>query len=177
MAILMSFSVIIAANLVDGANDEIADALADLFRGAVEDVGDVKAALGKALVARHRAAQIARADQRDLPVALDFQHLPQLIFQEGDLVARSLLAEAAEMRQVFADLRRTDAQPLAEFVRRRDFLPFLGQPFKRAEINRQTADHNIWDSRRHSARLSWQPIQFVKDDTSNITIMLCFTPA
>ena len=157
IAILMPFSAMTFGISSDRMNDETANALVDFFRRAVEYKGDMEATLGEALIARDRAAEIARADQRNLPFTLDLEHLAKLVFQESDLVACSLLAETTEMRQVFADLRRTDSQAFAQFVRRRDLLAFLGQPFERTEVYRQTAYDNVWNCRRHNARFSLQP--------------------
>jgi len=73
----------------------------------------VKAPLGKAFVARDCCAEVARADQRDFPFAFYPQDLPKLIFEISDLVTRSLFAETTEMREVFANLCRANAQSLA----------------------------------------------------------------
>ena len=97
-------------------------------------MSDTEPAILKAAIMRDRAAEVARADYRYHPFLIDLQHSLQALYEELYLISRSLLAEAAKVRQVLADLSRTDIQPPSQFMRRGDLLVFLLQSCERAQI-------------------------------------------
>ena len=65
----------------------------DLRRVVVEDGGDRDAVLGEDRRARDRASEAARADERDVVLALRAQDLADLAEQRVDVVADAALAE------------------------------------------------------------------------------------
>ena len=95
-------------------------------------------------------AQVAGADDRNRPFLIDLQHGLQPFDEIGYLVARALLAKAAKVRKVFANLRRTDVQSFAQFVRRGNVFVVLLQAAQGAQIKRQSADNNVRDCFRRS---------------------------
>ena len=99
------------------ADRHVADGRADLRRVLVEDGGDVDAVLGEDRGARDRLAEAARADERDVVLALRPEDLADLAEQRVDVVADAALAELAERRQVAADLRRVDVRVLGDLLR------------------------------------------------------------
>ena len=77
----------------------------------IKEMSDAKAAILKTTIMRNRAAQIARANNGNHPLLIDLQDILQLVDKEIDLIARALLAEAAKVGEILANLRRTDVQP------------------------------------------------------------------
>src|SRR5439155_24399584 len=90
----------------DVADDEAIPARADLAGILVEDRGDMKAALAKAVILHQRAAHAPRTNQHDAVAALQAQDVADAARQLGYGVPEAAFAEGAEEREVFADLRR-----------------------------------------------------------------------
>ena len=84
---------------------------------AVEDGCDRDAVLGEDRRRGDRRAQSARADERDVVLALRAKDLADLGEQRVDGVADAALAELAERREVAPNLRRVDVRVLRDLLR------------------------------------------------------------
>ena len=110
---------------------------------------DVEALRLEAAVGGDGAAQAARADQHHLPAAVEAEDEPQLLGEAVDGVAAALLAEAAEVGEVLADLRGCDAQRVAQLLRGDDADPACLQPAEEPEVDGEAVDDDFRDLKRH----------------------------
>jgi hypothetical protein len=104
-----------------------ADRFAALPGIAVERRRDVEPVIGEDRRAGNRLSQPARAEERDVVLALRPQDLPDLGDEAVDVVADAPLAELAEGGEVAADLRRVDVGLLADFLGGDALLPHLAR--------------------------------------------------
>ena len=102
--------------IVDGLDDEALDRLADDVGVAVEGGEDAEALRREAAVLQDCAAELADADEHHGPFAVDAEDLAQLFEEALDAVAAALLAEAAEVAEVLADLGGRDAEGGAQLL-------------------------------------------------------------
>jgi len=100
------------------ADLDVADPAPDLLGIGVEDGGDVDPVLGEDRRAADRLTQPARADKRDVVLALGAEDLADLGEEAVDVVAHSALAELAEGGEVAADLRRVHVRVVRDLLRR-----------------------------------------------------------
>src|SRR4029079_13708484 len=91
--------------------------LADLALVGIEDRDDLEAVVGEHVRAGDGAAQVPRAEQRDVVLAGGSQDLPDLRQQRVDVVADPSLSELAEPGEVAADLGRVDVRVVGELLR------------------------------------------------------------
>ena len=95
-------------------------------------------------------AQIPRAGNGYTPLLFKVQDLRKLVNQITDMIARTLLAELAKMRQILANLRRAYAQTAPEITRRsRQFAITHGHAIQLTQIDWQPAYDNFWDLSGH----------------------------
>ena len=102
----------------------VSDFLPDLSRVVIEYHADMEAAIGEAIVTGQRMTDVAHPDDDHFPDAIHFQDVAQAFGQKGNRISGSLFAEFTELRNVLADLRRRDADDLAQFLRRCGLNPF-----------------------------------------------------
>src|SRR5262249_40057479 len=124
------------------------DLPADHVGIAVEDGGDVDAVLGEDRRARNCLAEPARADERDVVLALRAQDLADLAEQTVDAVADAALAELAEAGEIAADLSGVDVRVVGDLLRGDPFLPHLLRLREHLEVPTQTGR----DAHRHTIR-------------------------
>ena len=136
---------------------QVVDSGADLGRVGVEQGGDTEAAVDEAGVVRHSPPQVADAHQGDVPDGLDLEDPLELAHEEGDVVSGALLAELAELRKVLADLRRRDAQPLAEFLGRGDLAALQAHLDQGAQVERESTNDDVWHRRFRHRNLQRAP--------------------
>src|SRR4051812_30317750 len=90
-----------------------------------------------------RAAEIAEAGQRHVPLPVELEDAGDLGGQVLRIVALALLAEPAEVREIAADLRGSDTDVVGELVRRDGDDAALSEIAQRADVNRETTDDDI----------------------------------
>src|SRR4029079_984640 len=98
------------------ADDRVADGLADLALVSIEGGGDVEAVVGEDRRARDRLPEAARAEERDVVLALRPEDLADLRDEAVDVVADTPLAELPERGEVAPDLGRVDVRVLAHLL-------------------------------------------------------------
>ena len=117
----------------------------DLLFVFVEDCHNAKAPALETRVVGNGIAQRTSPHQDNRPDPVHIQNLLQLIAEKCDVVASPLLAKLAKMAQVLANLRRTDPQMLAQLLAGCHIPPLVGQQAQGAQIDRQTADYDVWN--------------------------------
>ena len=90
---------------------------ADDLRVLVKESDEVEAERHEVLVVRERRAEVADADNRDVPVVVEPENRADVALELVDVVADTLLSELAEGREVFPYLLGRDAESAAEFFR------------------------------------------------------------
>ena len=94
----------------------------------IKDPANGKTPVAEAAIVGQRMPQVAGTDNGDAPLPVQLQDLAELLDQIIDLIAGALLAKFTKVGEVFADLRRTDAQVAAQFMRgSRQLLPFFSK--------------------------------------------------
>jgi len=99
-------------------DDYRAQRLTDFVGVGVEHCRDVDPLRAEPLVAHNCLAQLTRANQRHCPRSIEAEDLVDLLEQSLDVVADALLAELAEVRQVFADLGGCHIDAITELLGR-----------------------------------------------------------
>src|SRR5262249_6712162 len=99
-----------------GVDIQAVHAQADLRGIGVEKRDDAEAPLGESLVTKQSAGQIADADDRDAPNAVNAEGAADSGDQFGSGVANARLAKIAEEGEILADLDIGDAKGLAKLV-------------------------------------------------------------
>src|SRR4051812_16627857 len=129
------------AQLVGVADPRGPDLLADLGLVGVEDRHDAEAMVGEDVRGRDRAAEVARAEQRDVVLAARAQDLADLRDERVDVVAHPALAELAEAGEVAADLGRVDVGVLGELLGGDRLLAHLARLGEDLQVARETGGH------------------------------------
>jgi hypothetical protein len=86
----------IALELRYRSDSEVLPPLSDFGFVAVVNRGDVKSALGESAIARERSADLARADDADLPLFTETEDLAELFGKFGNGIAEATLSEGSE---------------------------------------------------------------------------------
>lgn len=81
---------------------DVVDRAADDVRVLVEERDEVKAERHEVLVVRERDAEMADADDRDIPVVVEAEDAADVALELIDVVTDALLAELAEGREILA---------------------------------------------------------------------------
>ena len=116
---------------------------ADERRGDIEDRLNVEAFLREARIVRHRAADVARADDDDVILMGQAQNLADPLLEVGDVIAVALLAEPAEAVDVLADLGGGQIHALAQLLRGNAHHARLFQIAQMTIIHRQPAHNRV----------------------------------
>src|ERR671932_648057 len=95
------------------------------------------AVVGEDVARGDRAAEVARAEQRDVVLAARAQDLADLRDERVDVVAHPALAELAEAGEVAADLRRVHVRVLGELLRGDRLLAHLARLGQHLQVARQ----------------------------------------
>src|SRR5262249_19847947 len=103
---------------------------------------------GKALVAEQRRAEVAEADQRDRPLAVESEDLLQLGLEPGHVVADAPHPELAEVGEVLAHLGRVEVEALGQLLGRYRLHSVLLELLQAARVDGETADRHLRDLRQ-----------------------------
>src|SRR5579883_289982 len=90
--------------------------LADLLRVVLEQGNHLEAARPETPILQQGPTEVPHADQRQRPLPVDPQDVPQGVDQLVDAVSDPGMSELAEEREILADLRVLDRQRLAELA-------------------------------------------------------------
>ena len=120
----------------------------------VERGHDLEPLRRESLVTQNGPPQVAHADQDHLPLLVETEDPPQFAGKALHVVAAPLLAEAPEVAQVLADLGRRHAQLVAQLLRADNLTPLRLQHPKRARVDRQSIDYNLWNAKQRCHRSS-----------------------
>ena len=115
----------------------------DLLRVGVEHGHDVEPARVEPAILDERAAEVAEADHRRGPDAVDPQDAAEGVPQLVHAVADAGVAELAEEREVFADLGVADPELRPEPAAGDRRLPLGGEGFEPTEVQAHPADHRL----------------------------------
>ena len=103
----------------------------------------VKAFLRKAGIIRHRAADVARADDNDMVFVVQAQNFADALLQIGHMIPVSLLAKAAEAVDILPDLRGGQVHALAQLLGGNAHNARLFKLTQMAVIHRQPTHHSV----------------------------------
>ena len=95
--------------------------LPDFAGERVEQRGNLKAFLLESRIVGQREAEVAGAEDGDLQPAVESENLPQVLLEILDVVTDAADPELAEVREVFANLRRVQMELMRERLRRDGF--------------------------------------------------------
>ena len=138
--------VLLADNLVEVVevlDRQIAYKLAELGGVAIEECDELQALAAEALVARDGLPQVAHAHEHYGPAVGEAEDALDMMQQLLDIVADTLLAELAEVGEIFADLGSGNVDALAELLRGDRENALLQKIVQAAGVERQPADHHI----------------------------------
>src|SRR5262245_7787003 len=124
----------------------------DLRRSLIKDGRDAEALTGEAPVVEQRRAEVAEADERHRPLAIEPEDPLQLSFQAGDVVADAADAELAEVGKVLADLRRVEVEAVRQLLRRHGLDAVFLELQQAPGVHRETTDRHLGDLRQASVR-------------------------
>src|SRR5204863_9239921 len=114
-----------------------------LGRVIVEYRGDAEPLTSEALVVVEGGAQIAESHEGDLPLAVETKDALELRLQTRDVVADAAHTELAEIREVFPDLGRVQAEPLRQLLRRDGLDPVLLELLQAARVDGQATHRHL----------------------------------
>src|SRR5918999_5959088 len=123
--------------LVYVLDDDIAHGASDLLRVVVEDVVYDEAPLGEDGARRNGAAEVARADQRDVVGLPEPQDVPHCFHEIVGLVAHPASAREAYGVQISAYLHGVYAREVAELLAGDRVTAFLDELLRGPKILRQ----------------------------------------
>ena len=125
---------------------DAADLGADAGRVGVDEGRDADAAGGEAAVGGQRRAEVADADDDDVPVLGLAELAGDLVAQVLDVVADAAGAVRAEVGEVLAQLGGVDAGRRRQLVRRADVDALVGERRQRSQIDGQSGHGGIGDA-------------------------------
>jgi hypothetical protein len=125
---------------------DAADLRADARRVGVDESGDADAAGREAAVGGQGRAEVADADDDDVPVLGLAQLAGDLVAQVLDVVAHAPRAIGAEVGQVLAELGRVDARRRGELVRRAHVDALVGERRQRTQVHGKSGHGGIGDA-------------------------------
>ncbi len=128
------------SEFVDLADAYTTDDGADLLRVDVDDATDREPAFAETAVPGERFAEVAGADDHDVPLVGQAQLTLDLEHQELDVVADAAGAVAAEVGQVLADLGGVHATEFGQLLRRDVGGPELELVGQQLEVDGQPRD-------------------------------------
>jgi hypothetical protein len=130
--------------VVDVADANAADDAADLRRLDVDHAGDGKTALAETAVAGQGLAEVTGADDDDRPIVGQAQLAPDLVDEEGDLVADAPSSVAAEVGKVFANLGGIDPGQLGQALAADALEVLVGLLDQDAEVDGKAGNGGLW---------------------------------
>src|ERR687889_1501049 len=122
---------------VDVLDDDVAHGASYLLRVVVEDVVDHEAPLGEDGARRYGAAEVARADQRDVVSLPEPKDVPHSLDEVVGLVADPASAREAYGVQIPAHLHRVYAGEVAELLAGDRVTAFLDELLRGPKILRR----------------------------------------
>src|SRR5438445_3712142 len=128
------------------------DLVHDLRRILVEDGRDAKSLTGEPAIVEQRRAEVAVADERHGPLAIETEDALELGLQPRDVVPDAAYAELAEVGEVFSDLRRVEIEPIRQLLRGHGLHAVLFELQQTSGVDRETTDRHLGDLREASVR-------------------------
>jgi hypothetical protein len=127
----------------------------DLRRILVEDGRDAEALPREAAVVKERRTEIAEADERYRPLAIEAEDPLELGLEPRDVIADAADPEFAEVGEVLSNLRRVEIEAVGQLLRGHRLDAVFFELQQAPGIDRETTDRHLRDLREAGVR-SWR---------------------